>query len=177
MNKLNITLVALLGVALIGFLALYSAKPTQTVIEKTVGAVAGSDFTNRVSFLDGFEWGGKYATVATTSATYTLSANQYKSGLIEVTSVTGAAALTLSLPASTTDAYPRQVGMRTSTIIKNSHTAAATTTTIAAGTGIDLQENDGQNVVIGINNYAVVDCVRLVTTDVACIINETIPAD
>ena len=62
-------------------------------------------------------------------------------------------------------------------VIENGYTAAATTTTIAAGTGIDLQEPDGQNVVVGINNYAFLTCFREASTDIVCSFDETIPAD
>ena len=55
--------------------------------------------------------------------------------------------------------------------------ATATTTTIAAGTGIDLQEPDGQNVVVGPDNYAWLTCFREVSTNVVCRVDETIPAD
>lgn len=171
----GILAVVLLAGAYIGVSTLLFPQKSAPV--KPLGAFAGPDIYTRTSFYEGIEWGGKYAAVSTTSATYTLSVNEYKSGLVDVRPVATSAALTLSLPASTTNAYPLQPGMRTSLVIKNSQTAAATTTTIAAGTGIDLQENDGQNVVIGITNYAFVDCIRLVNTDVACAINETIPAD
>lgn len=149
----------------------------ETVVQQILGASAGPEHTERQFFYDGIVDGGKYTSISTTSATYTLSAQQFKSGVVDVEAVALAAALTLSLPASTTDAYPTKPGMHTFLTIKNSHTGAATTTTIAAGTGVDLQEPDGQNVVIGITNYALVDCVRLDTTDVACVIDETIPAD
>lgn len=170
-TSLVIVLVAILAGAA-GFFGLLKGPE-----DAALGAQPGTDFYQRVSFFDGFEFGGKYTSVSTTSATYTLSASQFRSGAVDVESTATGAALTLSLPASTTDAYPRTPGMRASLIVKNSHTAAATTTTIAAGTGIDLQEPDGQNVVIGINNYAVIDCLRLDTFDVACVVDETIPAD
>ena len=49
--------------------------------------------------------------------------------------------------------------------------------TLAAGTGVDLQESDGQNVVIGINNYAWLTCFRELSSDIVCRVDETIPAD
>lgn len=142
-----------------------------------VGALPGPSVYDRLSFFDGIEFGGKYTSVSTTSATYTLSASQFKSGVVDIESTATGAALTLTLPASTTSAYPSVPGMSAELLIKNSHTAAATTTTVAAGTGVDLQETDGLNVVIGITNYARVTCTRLDTRDVVCEVNETIPAD
>ncbi len=170
---LGVSMVVVVAIAIGGFFF----PKNETVVEQIFGAAAGPEHTERQFFYDGIVDGGKYTSVSTTSATYTLSASQFKSGVVDVEAVALAAALTLTLPASTTDAYPTTPGMHTELIIKNSHTGAATTTTIAAGAGVDLQEPDGQNVVIGITNYALVDCVRLDTRDVACVIDETIPAD
>jgi hypothetical protein len=86
-------------------------------------------------------------------------------------------ALTVTLPATTTFPLASEAGAYRSWVIENPFTAAATTTTIAAGTGIDLQEPDGQNVVIGINNYAWLTCFRELSTDIVCRVDETIPAD
>lgn len=141
------------------------------------GASSGPDHYEKQFFLAGSVDGGKYTSIATTSATYTLSPYEFDSAVVDIESSATGAALTLTLPATTTSAYPVKPGQGVRLLVKNSHTAAATTTTIAAGTGVDLQENDGQNVVIGITNYAFIECVRLDTTDVACSVNETIPAD
>jgi len=140
------------------------------------GASAGPEHYNKQFFLAGLVDSGKYTSVSTTSATYTLSAYELDSKVIDIESVSTSAALTLSLPATSTGAYPKFPGTF-DFIVKNSHTAAATTTTIAAGTGVDLQEPDGQNVVIGINNYAYITCTTLDTSDVVCAVDETIPAD
>ena len=89
-----------------------------------------------------------------------------------------AAAITITLPAtSTMTTILPNAGDCQDWVIENGYGAAATTTTIAAGTGWDLQEDDGQNVVIGINNYAMFKACRTNTTDVVGFITETIPAD
>ena len=49
--------------------------------------------------------------------------------------------------------------------------------TIAAGTGIDLQEPDGQNVIIGTTNFANVEYCRQANTDIVVTVTESIPAD
>jgi hypothetical protein len=97
--------------------------------------------------------------------------------IITFTASTTQAALTVTLPATTTFPLPGDAGAYRTWVIENPFTAAATTTTIAAGTGIDLQEPDGQNVVIGINNYAFLTCFREASTDIVCRVDETIPAD
>lgn len=88
----------------------------------------------------------------------------------------GVTNVTISLGASTTFPGIPTPGDSRRFVIENAATVA-TTTTIAAGTGIDLQEPDGQNVVIGQNNYAWVWCFREASTDIVCNIDETIPAD
>lgn len=88
----------------------------------------------------------------------------------------GVTNVTVSLGASTTFPGIPTPGDSRKFVIENAATVA-TTTTIAAGTGIDLQEPDGQNVVIGQNNYAFVWCFREASTDIVCSVDETIPAD
>lgn len=85
--------------------------------------------------------------------------------------------LTLTLPAtSTITSCLGTAGVSMSYIIEN----AATTTmniTLAAGTGMDLQEPDGQNVVIGQNNYAYLTFTKQSSGDIVVRVDETIPAD
>lgn len=85
--------------------------------------------------------------------------------------------LTLTLPAtSTISSCLSTAGATRSIVIEN----AATTTnniTLAAGTGMDLQEPDGQNVVIGQNGYAWITMVKLSNGDVVTRVDETIQAD
>lgn len=88
----------------------------------------------------------------------------------------GVTNVTVSLGASTTFPGIPNPGDHRKFVIENAATVA-TTTTIAAGTGIDLQEPDGQNVVIGQNNYAFIWCFREASTDIVCNVDETIPAD
>lgn len=88
----------------------------------------------------------------------------------------GVTNVTVSIGASTTFPGINNPGDHRRFVIENAATVA-TTTTIAAGTGIDLQEPDGQNVVIGQNNYAFVWCFREASTDIVCNVDETIPAD
>jgi hypothetical protein len=147
-------------------------------VETRLGASASNEHTETQYFYGNTVKGGAYVSVSTTSATYTLSAGELRgASVIDVESTGTGSALSLTLPATTTNAYPAGNGQTISFKIKNSHTASATTTTLVAGTGVDLQEVDGGNVVIGINNYAEVECTRLDTRDVACFVTETIPAD
>jgi len=123
-----------------------------------------------------FTEGGGITSVSTSSATYTLTASQIDTeNYVEFTPLGEAATLTLPATSTMSNIIPNAGDHRT-IVIENAATAA-TTTTIAAGAGMDLQENDGQNVVIGQNNYAIIDLWRLSTGDMVVTINETIPAD
>jgi len=177
MNKLTIiTLaIAIIGV-LIGGVAL--TKGGSTIIERQLGAVASPDIFTYLNVHGAFYQGGGTKTVTPTSGTVTLTAaNMRDTNVITFTASTTQAALTATLPASTTFPLASEAGSYRTWVIENPFTAAATTTTIAAGTGIDLQEPDGQNVVIGINNYAWLTCFREASTDIVCSVDETIPAD
>lgn len=129
--------------------------------------------------VDGLTEGGGTVTITPTSDSVTLTqANLLAGNVITFTASTTMPALTVTLPAtSTMTTLLASSGDTRSWMIENPFTGSATTTTIAAGTGIDLQEPDGQNVVIGINNYAWLTCFREASTDVVCRVDETIPAD
>lgn len=84
--------------------------------------------------------------------------------------------LTLTLPATTTFPSIATPGQMRSWVIRNA-TTSSVNITITAGTGIDLQEPNGGDVVIGTTNYAWLTCYRKADTDIVCLANESIPAD
>jgi hypothetical protein len=177
MNKLQkLGLVAVVVIAIAGA---YQFPKVQERVVEVLGANPGPEFLNLSFFKAGLvDGGGVYATT-TTVATETLTSQILeKNKVIRMLGSATAAAITVTLPASTTmsNILPKPGDYRT-WVIENGYTAAATTTTIAAGTGIDLQEPDGQNVVIGINNYAWLTCYRELSTDIVCLVDESIPAD
>lgn len=91
---------------------------------------------------------------------------------------TTASTYTLTLPAtSTLTTLIPTAGESRSWLFKNENTAAGTTTTFVAGTGIVLDEPDGQNVVIGGGNRAKLECWRDDNTDVICSVDERIDGD
>lgn len=123
-----------------------------------------------------FTQGGAYYSTTTAAAATTLLATEMDDESYIQVIPTGAAH-TLTLPATSTlsNFAPNPGDFRT-LIVENGATAA-TTTTIAAGTGMDLQEPDGQNVVIGQNNYAILTFYRQSNGDMVVTVDETIPAD
>ena len=90
----------------------------------------------------------------------------------------GDAAVTLTLPAtSTMTAFIPNAGDKAYYIIRNLDAVAATSTTIAAGTGIDLVENENGDVVIEGGNQAYLRFKRELDTDVTVSVDEYIAAD
>lgn len=87
------------------------------------------------------------------------------------------ASMNLTLPAtSTISSCLTSAGQMMDLLIENT----ATTTmnlTIVAGTGMDLQEPDGENVVIGQNNFAWLTFVKQADGNMVVRVDETIPAD
>jgi len=143
-----------------------------------LGAVSSPDVQSYMNVHGAFSQGGGLTTVTPEDATHTLTHSEMvDSNIVSFTASTTMPALTVTLPASTTFPLGTHAGAYRSWVIENPFTAAATTTTVAAGTGVDLQEPDGQNVVIGIDNYAWLTCFREASSDVVCRVDESIPAD
>lgn len=181
MNNVNLFLAGLAAVCVV-VLGVFLMNPpvVERIVEKvSLGAAAGPEHTEHQFFKSSITDGGAVYSTTTTIATHTFLASELeKYKVLRFLGSATAAAITATLPATSTMTHiiPNPGDTRT-WVIENGYTAAATTTTIAAGTGIDLQEPDGQNVVIGINNYAFLTCFREVSTDIVCRVDETIPAD
>lgn len=156
------------------------------IVERTVervvgGSSVGPEHQDHQVFRQGATLGGNVVATSTSNSGETLLASDIASTRGQYTSwikfTPLAANATLTLPATSTLKYfiPNP-GDHYSIIVENAATAA-TTTTIAAGAGMDLQEPDGQNVVIGQNNYAIITFWRDSTTDMVVTVDEHIPAD
>lgn len=136
----------------------------------------GPEAVGHIKTSAGLTEGGAY-TISTTSATWTLNAREIRDvKVIAVASVTGAAAMTLTLPASSTWQGLEKVGDTQSWIIDNLHTAAATTTTVTAGTGVDIDGTTANDDVLNGGVSGRLDCWRLATSDIRCIVEEMVDA-
>lgn len=185
MNKQII--IGLLVGGLVAFVGFWFGSPRVQVIEAPVenpafGALSGPDVQSYLNVHGWLAEGGGKTTVTPSNASYTLTfGDMAESNIITFSASTTMPALTVTLPASTTLPIPNEVGATRRWKIENPFTAAATTTTIAAGAGIDLQVPDGQNVVIGINNYAWLTCTYGLDSgapqDSVCLLVESVPAD
>lgn len=175
MNKIAL-IVAVLAL-LVGAFGVFSPVAKQQVLQG-LQTINPQVFGSSVDVQGVLTEGGGVKTITPVAATYTLTAADLRdSNVVTFVASTTMPALTLALTASTTFPLGTNAGAKRSWIVENPFTAAATTTTISAGTGIDLQEPDGQNVVVGINNYAWLTCFREASSDIVCSVDETIPAD
>ena len=130
--------------------------------------------------VQGFTQGGGCVASTTLAATETWSEAFMLSGnCFEYSGQNNAAAITITLPAtSTMTSLLPNAGDTRQWFYSPADYAAATTTTFAAGTGIILMEPDGQNVVIaGATSAATLECIRKANTDVVCTVDEVIDAD
>ena len=179
MNKENLVVGGIVIALLFSVFALFNGGQDGRDGRDGVGVASGPDVYNHTLFFDGLTDGGGVRATTTTVAAETITSGQMaRNKVFRYLGSATAAAITVTLPATSTmsNLIPRPGDTRT-WIFENAYTASATTTTIAAGTGIDLQESDGQNVIIGINNYAFLTCFREASSDIVCWVTETIPAD
>ena len=90
----------------------------------------------------------------------------------------GDLAVALTLPASTTmTTFVSDIGDCKNWRLRNLDATAATSTTITAGTGIDLMENENGDIVIEGGNEAQLKFCRELDTDVTVYVDEYIAAD
>lgn len=166
-------------VALVVSLAVSMMLGGSTVVERVVVGSAPEQTNFNAITVDEFVQGGGVLEVTPTDGTTTLTEDQMLNySVIVNTASTTSGTQTWTLPAtSTLTSLLPEAGQFRTWLIKNENTVAATTTTIAAGTGIVLDEPDGQNVVIGGGARAWITCVRDDNTDVICSVDENIDAD
>lgn len=142
-------IVGLVVVAIIAISGVFFPNVTNTVIEKTLGGSAGPRHTEHQEFTQNFKRGG--TAVATTSqaiTTHTLTAAELRETTSYISWDVGAN-ITLTTMASTSAPF---VGLRAGEAIEvffyNATTSTGTTATFAAGTGVDLQEDEGGTVIV-----------------------------
>lgn len=167
-------------VVLVAFI-FFGGKTTEKIIER-IGVTAGPEYTESQYFYGGQTFGSN---CFSTSTTGTLLSSTLRDNTCIYIAPTGAGQGTLSitLPATTTmaDLLPK-VGSCREWFIDNTDVAAATTTTIVAGTGHDLVGLDatgagtGADVIDGLEAATLKMC-RQKTGDVVSFMEEWIHAD
>ncbi len=130
---------ALVGALVVG--GLFTALPKDSSGTPTLAGVASPEVLTYLRVSQWFSEGGGVSTITPVAATHTItSAEMTDYNVLTFTASTTMPALTVTLAASTTFPLDTKPGSTRRWVIENPFTAAATTTTIAAGTGIDLQE-------------------------------------
>ena len=159
-----------------------STSPSEGEVRGTTLVVTGEATMDSATFSDilntdaGFVEGGQL-TISTTSATYTLTQAEMQDVKVISLADTEAPTQTFTLPAtSTMTTMIPNAGDAQSWIIDNLHTAAATTSTFAAGTGIDIDGLGANDDVLNGGVSGMLVCWRLVSTDVRCSIREHVDA-
>jgi len=120
--------------------------------------------------------GGILATSTTATAGTLTEAEMLTYNYIAFTANTGNTALTLPATSTMTTLLPNAGDMR-EWIFENATTTAATTLTITAGAGIDLQGVSNATDVLDGTEWAELRCIRKTNTDVMCIVSELEDAD
>lgn len=123
----------------------------------------------------GLTEGGIYS-ISTTSASWTLNAREIRDVKVISITDTTSAALALTLPASSTWQGLEKIGDTQSWVIDNLHSNAATTTTITAGAGVDIDGTTANDDVINGDASGRLDCWRLPTSNIRCIVEEMVDA-
>ena len=151
---------------------------TQMPTAPMIGALSGPDVYSYLKVHGRFQQGGYMGTDAATSTTSTtdiITATQVwtYSGLDYTP---GDAAMSITLPASSTLSFLYSPGDCIDWRFRNVDATSATSTTIVAGTGIDLVEYTGGDVVIEGGNEALLRFCRELDTDVTVYVSEFIAA-
>ena len=140
------------------------------------GEFVGTESLSHIRIGAGMTEAGIY-TVSTTSAAWTLNAREIRDvKVIAIADTAGSAALALTLPASSTWQGLEKVGDTQSWVIDNLHSNAATTTTVTAGTGVDIDGTTANDDVLNGGVSGRLDCWRLPTSDIRCIVEEMVDA-
>lgn len=169
MNKVLVVGV-LVAVALSG-LAFFGLEDG---LDGRTGAQAGPDHYDLQVFHSGQVDGGVAISTTTTGDTQLLSTQFVtRQGYVRYITFDADEATVATFPASSTMShYIPNVGDCANIVLENS---GDSNLTLAEGTGNDLQEPDGQDVVISANNYALLTLCRTSNTDILIVVDETIP--
>jgi len=166
----------IVGALIIGVAIVVGFWIAQPIVQ--YGASSGPTHYNMEYFYGGLVQGGVKTTLSTASgATTTLTAAQIcDSALVEWTPSIANSSTTFPTSATVVSQCLAKDG-DTKTFLLRNIGSAASTTVVAAGTGMILLEPDGQNVVIAGGNVALVTMVRASSTAVIVNIDELIDAD
>lgn len=143
-------------------------------VDRTL-SIASATLNAGTTTVAGFTQGN--GVFATSSGSGTLTeAILLENNVIDYNQSIVSATLTLPATSTMTTLIPNAGDFR-QWVIRSATTTSSQSFTVAAGAGMDLQEPDGQNVVIGTTNFAWITMYRKSDGDVIVKVDETIPAD
>ena len=175
----------LLGFVLVSVAILvtgFMVQPAQINVEPSALGFSGNEPTVRVATCAGFAEGGQFKIATTASAMTLKDGDLSRNKVIYVTAMgAGQAALALSLPASTTWPSLDKPGTTQSWIIDATDVGtAATTTTITAGAGVDIDGLGANDDVINGGVTGELRCWRLDSAEeggnIRCSVRELVDA-
>lgn len=167
MNTQNLALGLVVVLAFVGsYMGAKRPVAVQTVVEKTFGAAAGPFHTEFQEFAGGFKKGGSTYATSSTAATYTLTSTEVRE---DRSYISWNANINTTLTTMASTSYPLsalKAGEEFSLNFYNASTTAAATITFAAGTGVDLQEDTGEVVIVNGLEMARLTFLKKADTDV-----------
>jgi hypothetical protein len=172
MKQNQLLTIAVAIVAVVAVVGLFSPMGQNVVREIAVGGAAGPEVFDTQYFRSNFTVGGKGTSIATssTAAAFTLTTRTMR---VEVhyVSWTPNVNTTLTTMASTSAPFIGLLpGESFEQIWYNASTTAAATITFAAGTGVDLQEDEGGTVIVNGLESARVTYVKKADSDILMIV-------
>lgn len=154
---------------------------TETIVREVSDAVGASGTgqvtTSLQTFSAGLVQGGVWATTSTASNIVLPARLISEVSVLRIgTSTVMSPVQTITTPASSTWQGLDNVGDSKKWIIDNLYGAAATTTTITAGAGVDLDGVTANDDVINGGVSGEMNCWRLADRNIRCIVNEYVDA-
>lgn len=147
-----IGLVAALVIAIIGWFTPTGNTVVENVVERVqnVGALSGPDIYETIRFNLGLTTGGSatYTSASTTQTTLTLTSAEIDTDISYLEFNTGTSTTLTSMASSSYPFSDLAVGDGFSIDFYYATTTAASAITFAAGTGVDLQEDEGGTVIV-----------------------------
>jgi len=164
-NKIYLSIIAIIGVLAIGgVIGAYTGQNNGTVIESQtvqgnyvaesqdmdLGGAAGPDHYNHNRFVSNFSMGGQYYATSSAAATFTLTTAEFATDREDsyISWLPNVKQTLTTMASSSAPLVDLNVGEAYSMYFYNASTTAEATITFAAGTGVDLQEDEGETVVI-----------------------------
>lgn len=163
-TKIGVGLIVIIAIAIGWFLPV---GQTQTTIVEKLGAFPGPDIYEHLTLHQSFTKGGDQVATSSTAATFTLTTKELRK---EVSYVSWTPNVDTTLTTMASTSAPLSL-LRTGESLEvywyNASTTAAATITFAAGTGVDLQEDEGETVILNGLEMARLTFIKKADTDVA----------